>query len=128
MTFDKGRSPRIVVADDHPSVLSALSRMLSMDCDVVAAVSTSAGAIEAVIMYRPDVLVVDLMMSGLDGLEVCRRVKRAVPETEVVIVTAFNDTVVQTRAMQDGAAAFVPKHTAAQTLVGTIRRIFADKH
>jgi DNA-binding NarL/FixJ family response regulator len=49
------------------------------------------------------------------------------PETDVVIVTAFDDSAVRTVAMQDGAAAFVAKHEAAQTLVGTIHRIFADK-
>jgi len=128
MTSDEERSPRVVLADDHPSVLSAFARMLrASGCDVVAAVSTSADAIDAVIMYKPDVLVVDLMLTGLDGLEVCRRVKRAVPETDVVIVTAFNDTAVQTVAMQDGAAAFVPKHQAAETLVKTIHRVFADR-
>lgn len=128
MTSDEERSPRVVLADDHPSVLSAFSRILAASCcDVVAAVSTSADAIDAVIMHRPDVLVVDLMMNDLDGLEVCRRVKRAIPETAVVIVTAFNDTAVQMVAMQDGAAAFVPKHQAAETLVKTVHRIFADR-
>lgn len=127
MPSDEKRSPRVVLADDHPSVLGAFARMLRAYCDVVAAVSNSAEAIDAVITYRPDVLVVDLMMSDLDGLEVCRRVKAAVPETDVVIVTAFNDTAVRTVAMQDGAAAFVPKHEAAETLVKTIQRIFADK-
>ena len=128
MTSDQERPPRVVLADDHPSVLTAFARILRANCcDVVAAASTGADAIDAVIMHRPDVLVVDLMLTGLDGLEVCRRVKRAVPETDVVIVTAFNDTAVQTVAMQDGAAAFVPKHEAAETLVKTIHRIFADK-
>lgn len=128
MTSDEERSPRVVLADDHPSVLSAFARILAASCcDVVAAVSTSAAAIDAVIMHRPDVLVVDLMMDDLDGLEVCRRVKRAVPETDVVIVTAFNDTAVQAVAIQDGASAFVPKHQAAETLVKTIHRIFADR-
>jgi DNA-binding NarL/FixJ family response regulator len=128
MTSDKERSPRVVLADDHPTVLSAFARILrAYCCDVVAAASTGTEAIDAVIMHRPDVLVVDLMMGDLDGLEVCRRVKRAVPETDVVIVTAFSDTAVQAVAMQDGATAFVPKHEAAETLVKTIHRIFADK-
>jgi DNA-binding NarL/FixJ family response regulator len=128
MTSGEERSPRVVLADDHPSVLSAFARILRASCcDVVAAVSTSAAAIDAVIVHKPDVLVVDLMMTELDGLEICRRVKRAVPEIDVVIVTAFNDTAVQTVAMQDGAAAFVPKHEAAETLVKTIHRIFSDR-
>jgi DNA-binding NarL/FixJ family response regulator len=124
---DEVRCPRVVLAEDHPSVLRAFERVLHKHCDVVAAVSTGADAIDAVIAYRPDVLVVDLMMPGLDGLEVCRRVKRAVPDTDVVIVTAFDDAAVRVVAIQHGAAAFVPKQEAAGTLVRTIHRIFADK-
>jgi DNA-binding NarL/FixJ family response regulator len=127
MTSSDERPPRVVLADDHPSVRDAFARMLRPDCDVVAAVSTGADAVDAVIMHRPDMLVVDLMMPDLDGLEVCRRVKRAVPETDVVIVTAFDDTPVRTVAMQAGAAAFVPKPEAAGTLVKTIHGIFADR-
>jgi DNA-binding NarL/FixJ family response regulator len=127
MTSAEERSPRVVLADDHPSVLRALARMLRADCDVVAAVSTGADAIDAVATYRPDVLVIDLMMTDLDGLEVCRRVKGAVPETDVVIVTAVDDTAIQAVAMRDGVAAFVPKHEAAGTLVRTIQGVFADR-
>jgi DNA-binding NarL/FixJ family response regulator len=126
MTSHEERLPRVVLADDHPSVLSAFRRMLGACCDVVAAVSTGARAVEDVIRLKPDVLVVDLMMSDLDGLEVCRRVKQAVPATHVVIVTAFDDMPVQNVAMQDGAAAFVAKHEAAETLVKTIQRVVAD--
>jgi len=127
MTSDAERPPRVVLAEDHPSVLSAFARLLRAYCDVVAAVSTGADTIDAVTQHKPDVLVLDLMMTDLDGLEVCRRVKRTVPETDVVIVTAFHDAAVQARAMQDGAAAFVPKPEAASTLVSTIQRIFTDK-
>jgi DNA-binding NarL/FixJ family response regulator len=127
MTSDPDRSPRVVLADDHPSVLTALAKMLRAYCDVVATVSTGADAIDAVIRLRPDVLVVDLMMSDLDGLEVCRGVKLAAPETDVVIVTAFDDASVENVAKHDGAAAFVPKHEATKTLVPTIQRILADK-
>ena len=127
MTSHEERSPRVVLADDHPSVLSAFARMLRADCEVVATVSTGAEAVEVTIRLRPDVLVVDLMMRDLDGLEVCRRVKQAVPDTDVIIVTAFDDPPVQSAAMLNGAAAFVAKPETPKTLVKTIQRIFADK-
>jgi CheY-like chemotaxis protein len=127
MTSGLDGSARVVLADDHPSVLGALARMLRGCCNVLSAVSTGSEAVEAVIRFRPDVLVVDLMMSDLDGLEVCRRVKLAAPETDVVIVTAFDDASVENVALRDGAAAFVPKHDITQALVATIQRILADK-
>ena len=89
--------------------------------------SSGGGAIEAVMTLRPDVLVVDLMMPDLDGLEVCRRVKHAAPETAVVIVTAFGDAEMQKVALAAGASAFIPKHEAADALEGTVQQIFAEK-
>jgi DNA-binding NarL/FixJ family response regulator len=119
--------PRVVLADDHPGVLIAFGRMLKACCDVVASVSSGSEAVEAVSRLRPHVLVVDLMMPDVNGLEVCRRVKQVSPETQVVIVTAFDDTQVQTIALHDGATAFVAKNQAAVTLAETIQRIFATR-
>src|SRR4026209_1945119 len=90
-----GTTTRIALADDHPSVLEAFIRMLQPSCEIVASVSNGRSAIEAVITLQPDVLVVDLMMPDVDGLEVCRIVKETTPETDVVIVTAFDDSHVQ---------------------------------
>jgi DNA-binding NarL/FixJ family response regulator len=126
-TSDDTRRPRIVLADDHPSVLVALGRLLKPSCDVVASVSSGTEAIEAVTALKPDVLVVDLMMPDIDGLEVCRRVIRLVPETDVVIVTAFDDAHVRKIALRDGATAFVPKTMASDMLEDTVKKSVAGK-
>ena len=127
MTFQLERRPRLVIADDHPSVLVAFARMLEPCCDVVASVPNGQEALDAVARLKPDILLVDLMLPDLDGLDVCRRVKQSAPETDVVIVTAFDDGHVEAIAIQDGASAFVPKHSAAATLERTIQRIFAER-
>jgi two-component system response regulator ResD len=116
-----------VLADDHPSVLVAFGRLLRPSCEVVASVADGYAAIEAVGVLRPDILVVDLMMPDLDGLEVCRKIKQTTPETDVIIVTACDDTDVEAVALRDGASAFVPKHSAPGTLELTILRIVADR-
>jgi DNA-binding NarL/FixJ family response regulator len=118
--------PRVVVADDHSSVLAAFVRMLKR-CEVLASVSNGQDAIGAVVRLHPDVLVVDLMMPEIDGLEVCRRVKRVAPDVDVVIVTACDDADVQGIALENGAAAYVPKHSAATMLEDTILRIVASR-
>ncbi len=127
MRFPQERRPRVVIADDHPSVLVAFARMLEACCEVVASVPTGQEAVEAVGRLQPDILLVDLMLPDVDGLEVCRTVKQTLPEIDVIIVTAFDDAQVQSIAMQDGASAFVPKHSAAATLEQTILRIFAER-
>ena len=114
---------RVVIADDHPQVRTASERLLRATCEVVAAVSNGEEAVDAVKRLKPDVAIIDLMMPDIDGLEVCRRIKRLAPQTHVVVVTAFDDTLVQTAAMEAGASAFVPKHAAPGTLGATIRRI-----
>jgi len=119
--------PRVVLADDHPHVLSAFGRLLGYACEVVGSVSTGCDAIEAVMTLRPDVLVADLMMPDLNGLEVCRRVKQAAPETAVVIVTAFDDAEVQAVALEAGASAIVLKHEVVDVLERTVWQIFTEK-
>jgi DNA-binding NarL/FixJ family response regulator len=124
----QNRQPRVLLVDDHPSVRIAFGRLLRTTCDVVGHVSNGLEAVQAVGRLKPDIVVVDLMMPDLDGLEVCRRVKKLLPETDVVIVTAYDDMDVQTLAREIGASAFVPKYSAAGALDCTIQRIFAEKH
>jgi CheY-like chemotaxis protein len=127
MSSQPERRPRIVIADDHPSVLVAFARILQPCCEVVATVPTGNEAVAAVAEFKPDILLVDLMLPDVDGLAVCRSVKQSASETDVIIVTAFDDPHVQTIALQDGASAFVPKHSAASTLEPTILRIFGER-
>lgn len=117
------RRPRVVLADDHPDVLIAFCRMLQETCDVVASVPNGALAIQAVEALRPDVLVVDLMMPDMDGLEVCRTVRDVAPDTAVIIVTAFDDAQVRKIALRDGASDFVPKALASDRLADVIQRL-----
>jgi CheY-like chemotaxis protein len=120
------RKPRVVLVDDYPVVLAALAGLLQPCCDVVASVSTGADAVEAVTLLRPDVLVADLMMPGMNGLEVCRRVKQLRPETAVIIVTASDEPGVRTIALQAGASAFMAKYLAAEELLLTVQQLFAE--
>jgi DNA-binding NarL/FixJ family response regulator len=117
----------VVIADDHPSMLKAFARLLESSCDVVASVPNGHAAVDAVTTLKPDLLIVDLMMPDLDGLEVCRRVKQAVPEADVIIITAFDDAHVESVVLQAGASAFVAKHSAAGSLKPAIQRILSTR-
>jgi DNA-binding NarL/FixJ family response regulator len=121
------RRPRVVLVDDHASVLVAFRRMLEPCCEVLASVATGGEALDAVKRLRPDILVLDLMLPDTDGLAVCRTVKQAFPKTDVVIVTAFDDDVIEAVAQSCGASAFVAKHSAAALLERTVQRLFAER-
>ena len=121
------RRPRVLLADDHPLILGSFHRLLKKSCTLIGTASTGTQAVEAALRLRPDVLVVDLMFSDVNGLEVCRRVRQAAPETDVVIVTAFDDMQIRNVALQSGAAAYVAKHSVPGTLDDIIQRIFAER-
>ena len=127
MTQAPTRQPRVVLVDDDAGVLVAFRRLLQPRCEVVGCVAGGDEAVDAARTLRPDVMVVDLMMPQMDGLEVCRRVKLAAPGTAIVIVTAFDDVQMRRIALQAGAAAFVPKHSVATTLERMIERICSRK-
>ena len=73
------RRPRVLLADDHPSLLTALKRLLAPDCDVVGSVTDGAAALAETTRLQPDVVVLDVFMPGLDGLEVCRAITHTNP-------------------------------------------------
>jgi len=127
MTPSRQYRPRVVLVDDHPSVLRAVSRLLESDCDVVARADNGLQAIDAVVMLKPDVMVVDLMMREMDGLEVCRRVKEVAPETDVIISSALDDAHIEQSALEAGASALVAKFAASGALMSTIRRLTDKK-
>jgi len=127
MTAAPQDRPRIMLVDDHPGVLRAISRLLDPDCEIVASMDDGARAIESAVRLKPDVMVVDLSMPDMDGLEVCRRMQKAAPETDVIILTAYEDEQVQAAAIQAGAASFVAKHAASSTLLGVIQRMVEKK-
>ena len=127
MTHPQQNRPRVVLIDDHPRVLRALSRFLQDSCDVVATADSGEQGIEIVVCLAPDVVIVDLTMLDMDGLEVCRRIKQSAPQTDVIILTAFDDEQVKNAAFQAGASAFVAKHAAAGALQSIIQGLTKKK-
>jgi CheY-like chemotaxis protein len=121
------RWPRVVVADDHALVRDVLSGLLRSQCEVVACVASGHDALEAVDRLKPDVLVVDLMMPDVNGLEVCRRVRRMAAAPDVIIITAYDDSHLQAVALENGASACLPKHSVSSTLPGTVQRVFTER-
>jgi DNA-binding NarL/FixJ family response regulator len=98
--------------------------MLEPFCEVVGSVSSGREAVDAVTTLRPDVIVIDLTLADLNGLEACRRIKRIAPETHVILLTADDDIVLRASAIEAGASGFVAKHSAGD-LNRTIQRILA---
>lgn len=115
---------RIVIADDEELIRGALVALLSLepDLEVVADVPDGRSAVEAGVKHAPDVMLLDLEMPGLDGVEAARALLERV-DTPVVIVTRHARPGALTRALAAGVRGFVPKSTPASGLAAIIRTV-----
>jgi two-component system, NarL family, response regulator DegU len=118
--------PRVLVVDDHPEMVKAIGRLLALDCELVGTVSDGGDVLGAVRRLRPDVIVIDLNLPTINGLDVCRQVTQARPETKVIIFTAANDPYLRQRASEVGASAFVCKVASDDDLLTTVKSVFAS--
>ena len=115
--------PRVLLADDYPDMVKAVSRLLAQDCDVVGSVADGSDLLEAAQRLQPDVIVLDLNLPNVDGLEACRQITLAYPEIRVILFTAMSDTDVSQHFPGAGASAFVSKLAPVDSLLSTIKRL-----
>jgi DNA-binding NarL/FixJ family response regulator len=115
-----------LIADDYSPFGAAIEQLLAMDCEVIGTVADGAAALEAARTLRPDVIVLDVNMSNLNGLEACRRITTEFPTIKVIVVTAMDDASITEAAFAAGAAAFVAKHVVGQNLPAAISRVCTD--
>ena len=105
------KRPRVLIAEDHPGVAKAVCRMLALDCDVVGTLADGSAVLEAAQRLQPDVIVVDLNLPYVHGLEASRQIKQVKPELMVIVFSAMNDPDLKQRSVEVGASAFVSKGT-----------------
>ena len=123
------RNLRIVVADDHPLMRRGICDLLESEpgWKVVAEASNGREAVEAMTGSKPDVLVIDLAMPELNGLTATREILRALPKTEVVLLTMHNTEQVIREVLESGARGFVLKSDAGQSLVAAVKAVAGGK-
>ena len=113
----------MLIADDHPELVKAVSRSLALHCEVVAIVADGRAVLEAAPRLQPDVIVLDLNLPDVHGLEACRRLVQSNPEAKIIMFTAMNDPDIRERSLELGAAAFVSKLAGVGDLLSTIQRL-----
>jgi DNA-binding NarL/FixJ family response regulator len=117
------RRPRVVLADDHRIVVDGLSVLLGRDFDIVGAAANGIELRDLVARERPDVVVTDLSMPLLNGLDAVRQMREAGFQGKVVFLTMHPDVQYATRALDAGASAYVLKHSAPDELIEAIRTV-----
>lgn len=121
---------RVLLADDHELVRHGLSRMLEdeTDIDVIAQASRGEEAVKLCESERPNVVLMDVRMPGMGGLEATRQITRSFPEIRVVAVTACNEEPFPSKLIKAGAAGFVSKGCDISEIISAIRNVMCGKH
>jgi DNA-binding NarL/FixJ family response regulator len=113
--------PRVLVCDDHLIVAEALKSLLAAEFDLVGVVEDGRALIDAAAALRPDVIVADVTMPHLNGIDALVQLRQRGDRTPVVFLTMHRDVTFARRALEAGASGFVLKHSAPAELVMAIR-------
>ncbi|MBI3981545.1 MAG: sigma-54-dependent Fis family transcriptional regulator [Gemmatimonadetes bacterium] len=118
---------RILVVDDDPRIRESLARVLASEHTTVRAADSAEEALAILGELRPELVISDIRMPGLDGLALLRLLKERAPDVDVALMTAYDDLPTVAAAMREGAADFLVKPLDLHQLRTVVERIFADR-
>jgi DNA-binding NarL/FixJ family response regulator len=114
------RKPRILLADDHQIVLEGLKSLLAGEFEVVGSVGDGRALVDQAATLHPDVIVADISMPQLNGIEAARQIKKSDKNIRIVFLTMHPDATYAANAFEAGASGFVLKHSASSELITAI--------
>src|SRR5213075_181027 len=120
---------KVVLVDDHALLRTGVANIINQepDLEVVAEAGDGIEAIEAWEQHRPDVMLLDLRMPRMEGVEVVRRIRERDAQALVIVLTTYDTDDEIQRALKGGAKAYVLKDISADDLVGCVRTVLAGK-
>lgn len=120
---------RVVIADDHHLVRQGLRQLLSKEWDiqVVAEATDGRDALEVVGRERPDVVVMDVEMPGMNGIDATNRINRSGNKARMVMLSVYSDSALVNKALENGAGGYVLKQSVSDELVEAIRAVYGGK-
>lgn len=119
--------PRVLLADDHMLVIDGLRRILEPECEVVGAVEDGRSLLKAAEQLKPDIVLLDISMPLLNGVEAARRLRKTVPAAKLIFVTMHADATYVTGAFRAGASGYVLKRCASMELVSAIQEVLKGR-
>lgn len=119
--------PRILIADDHTLVAEACRKLLESEYEVVATVNNGRSLVRAAVKLRPHLIIIDVAMPLLNGLDAGQQVKEFLPGVKLVFLTMNHDTDLAAEAFRRGASAYLLKTCAASELTIAVREVLRGK-
>jgi DNA-binding NarL/FixJ family response regulator len=121
------KGPRVLLADDHALLLGAYETLLAGECQIVGQVSDGRALVAAALALTPDLIILDISMPLLNGLEAGRQIKQALPLVKLVFVTMNEDPDLAAEAFRAGASAYLVKRCAASELVAAVQEVLQGR-
>lgn len=119
------KRPRVLIVDDHKVVAEGLVRLLSDHFTIVETVTDGSLVLDMARRYRPDVIVLDISLPGVSGLEVIHQLRHAGLESKVVVLTMHADASLAVEALSAGASGFVLKEAGGAELLGALEVVLS---
>lgn len=117
---------KVIVVDDHPFIRSSVKMLLQREkCDVVAEADNGVDAVQLVIAHKPDMVVLDITIPKLDGMEVIRRIRGLAVPTKILVLTALSAKFYSKRCMSAGAAGFISKTDGLDELARGVKIVMS---
>jgi DNA-binding NarL/FixJ family response regulator len=121
------RKPKLLLADDHAIVLDGLTRLLEPEFEVVARVGDGGAMVEMAAALKPDIIICDISMPLLNGIEALRQLRERGSRAKVVVLSMHADVELASEALRADASGYVLKHSAAETLRRAIHEALAGR-
>jgi DNA-binding NarL/FixJ family response regulator len=118
---------RVLLADDHRLLAELLKLLLEPEFEVIGSVDNGRDVVETALKLNPDLIVLDVSLARLNGLDAARQVKRARPSTKLIFLTMSQDPDLAAEALRIGASGFVVKSCAASELLGAVRAVLKGR-
>ena len=119
--------PRVLLAEDNAETAERLRKLLRTEFDVIASVEGGKALVDAAARLSPDVIVTDIAMPGMDGIEAAVLIRRHDPNARIVFVTVHAESMLIEAGLESGALGYVPKDAAGDDLVAAIRAALSGR-
>lgn len=117
------KKPRVLLADDHTFVLEGFKKLLEEHCELVGAVEDGRALVDVVVDLQPQVVIMDISMPRLNGIEAAKKLKKLLPDVKLIFVTMHAETVYVNEAFRAGASGYLLKQSAATELAQAVQSV-----
>jgi DNA-binding NarL/FixJ family response regulator len=121
------KRPTVLLADDHVIVLEAFKRLLEPSCEVVGTVTNGRALVDAAEQLHPDLILVDIGMPQLNGLDACERIRQRLPQAKLIFLTMTEDPETAAEAIRRGASGYLLKTSAPTELFDAIQHVLRGR-